>query len=144
MPETAKASTTKTGPGLRVDVMQSQLGRARGLGSAKSGTHHWWVERVTSVALIPLTIWFVIVALRLVGHSRLDVAHWAANPINATLAAALVIVTFHHTQLGLQVVIEDYIHAESMKLPILLVIKGAAFLLGLASLLSIIKLAFTG
>ena len=144
MSEIAKASATKAGPDLRVDVMQSQLGRARGLGSAKSGTHHWWVERVTSVALIPLTIWFVIVALRLVGHTRVDVAHWAANPINATLAAALVIVTFHHTQLGLQVVIEDYVHAESLKLPSLLVIKGAAFLLGLAGLLSILKLAFTG
>ncbi len=144
MSETAKASAVKTGSGLHVGVMQSQLGRVRGLGSARSGTHHWWAERVTSIALIPLTIWFVIAALRLVGHSRLDVAHWAANPINATLAAALVIATFHHTQLGLQVVIEDYIHVESVRMPLILVIKGAAFLLGLACLVSILKLAFTG
>ncbi len=144
MSETAKTSTTKTGGKLHVGVMQSELGRARGLGSARSGTHHWWAERVTSMALVPLTIWFVIAALRLVGHTRGDVAHWAANPVNATLGAALVIVTFHHMQLGLQVVVEDYIHAESMRMPMILAIKGAAFLLGLASLVSILKLAFMG
>lgn len=144
MSETAKASAIKTGSGLHVGVMQSQLGRVRGLGSARSGTHHWRAERLTSIALVPLTIWFVIVALRLVGHSRLDVAHWAANPINAALAAALVIATFHHTQLGLQVVIEDYVHEEKLKMPSLLAIKGAAFLLGLMSLMSILKLAFMG
>lgn len=144
MSETAKASAIKTGSGLHVGVMQSQLGRVRGLGSARSGTHHWRAERLTSIALVPLTIWFVIVALRLVGHSRLDVAHWAANPINAALAAALVIATFHHAQLGLQVVIEDYVHEEKWKMPSLLLIKGAAFLLGLMSLMSILKLAFLG
>ena len=144
MSETGKASAIKTGSGLHVGVMRSQLGRVRGLGSARSGTHHWYVERLTSLALIPLTVWFVIVALRLVGHSRLDVAHWAANPINAALAAALVIVTFHHTQLGLQVVIEDYIHVERVRWPLMLAIKGLAFLLGLACLMSILKLAFLG
>ena len=144
MSETAKASAIKTGSGLHVGVMRSQLGRVRGLGSARSGTHHWWAERLTSIALIPLTIWFVFAALHLVGRPRVDVAHWAANPINATLAAALVIATFHHTQLGLQVVVEDYIHEERMKMPLLLGIKALAFLLGLASLVSIFKLAFTG
>lgn len=144
MSETSRASATKTGSGLHVGVMRSQLGRVRGLGSAKAGTHHWVAERVTALALIPLTIWFVFAALQLAGHPRADVAHWAANPINATLAAALVIATFHHTQLGLQVVVEDYVHVESVRMPAILAIKGLAFLLGLASLVSVLKLAFTG
>ena len=135
--------TRKTSP-LHVGVMQSQLGRVRGKGSARSGTHHWWAERVTSVALVPLTIWFVLAALHLVGAPRAAVAHWAANPVNATLAAALVIATFHHTQLGLQVVIEDYVHGEGTKMGSILAVKALCFLLGLACLVSILKLAFTG
>jgi len=142
MSESTRASATKAA--LHIDVMRSELGRARGLGSAKSGTHHWVAARVTALALIPLTIWFVFVALKLAGHPRADVAHWAANPVNATLAVALVIATFHHTHLGLQVVVEDYVHVESIRMPVILAIKGLAFLLGLASLVSILKLAFTG
>jgi succinate dehydrogenase / fumarate reductase membrane anchor subunit len=127
-----------------VAIMRSQLGRVRGLGSARSGTAHWWAERVTSLALIPLTIWFLFAALHLTGHSRLDVAHWAANPINATLLVATLLVTFHHTALGLQVVLEDYIHIERVRMASLLAVKGLCALLALASVIAVLKLAFTG
>jgi succinate dehydrogenase / fumarate reductase membrane anchor subunit len=129
---------------VNVAIMRSQLGRVRGLGSAKSGTAHWWAERVTSLALIPLTIWFVLVALHLAGHSRADVAHWAANPVNATLLIATLLITFHHAALGLQVVIEDYIHVELTKTASLLAVKGLCALLALATVVAVLKLAFTG
>ena len=144
MSETAKASAIRNASGPRVQVMRSQLGRVRGLGAAKHGTQAWWAERLTALALVPLTLWFVWSAFALAGHPRADVAHWAARPVNATLLLALVIATFYHMQLGLQAVIEDYIHREDQRLVLLLVNKAVAFLLGLASVIAVLKLAFTG
>ncbi len=125
-------------------IMRSMLGRARGLGSAKSGTGHWWAQRVTAFALLPLVLWFVCAAIRLAGAMRADVAHWAADPLVATLLVSLVLAMFHHMRLGLQVVIEDYIHAERPRLAWLLVMQGVTGLLGLAAIIAILKLAFTG
>jgi succinate dehydrogenase / fumarate reductase membrane anchor subunit len=144
MSETAKASATLKAKGPRVQVMRSQLGRVRGLGSARGGTAHWWAERLTSIALVPLTLWFILAALHLSGLSRADVAHWAANPINAALLVALVLATFHHMQLGLQVVVDDYVHQEGARMAAILAIKGAAALLGLIALVAVLKLAFSG
>jgi succinate dehydrogenase / fumarate reductase membrane anchor subunit len=141
MAQTAKADGPK---GARVQVMQSRLGRARGLGSARSGTAHWWQQRLTAVALVPLTLWFVAVALHLAGLPRAGVAHWAARPLHATLLLALVVATFHHAQLGLQMVIEDYVHGKAARLVSLLLVKGAAVVLGLAAAISVLKLAFAG
>jgi succinate dehydrogenase / fumarate reductase membrane anchor subunit len=126
---------------LSVTMRQTQLGRAKGLGSAKSGIHHWWVQRVTSVALIPLTLWFVFSVLSLAGHPQPDIAHWISHPVVAVLLIALVIASFHHTQLGLQVVLEDYVHEEGQRLIWILVMKAVVYLLGLAALLSVLKLA---
>lgn len=125
-------------------IMRSMLGRARGLGSAKSGTAHWWAQRVTAFALLPLVLWFVFAAVRFGGMRRADVAHWAADPVVATLLVALVIALFHHMRLGLQVVIEDYIHAERPRMVWLLLMRAVTSLLGLAALISVLKLAFTG
>lgn len=125
-------------------VMRSTLGRARGLGAAKSGTAYWWAERVTSVALLPLTLWFVLALYRLIGVSAAAVAHWAAHPVNATLLLALIVVTFHHMALGLQVVLEDYIHTEKTRLAAILAMKGATWLLAIAAILSVLKLAVIG
>ena len=121
-------------------VMRSQLGRVRGLGAAKSGVEHWWVERLTSIALVPLTIWFVISALVLVNATQPMVQAWAARPVNTVLLLALVIMTFHHMQLGLQVVIDDYVKAGH--LAVTLLNKGAAVMLGLFSIVAILKMAF--
>ena len=125
-----------------VGVMRSQLGRVRGLGSAKSGTAHWWAQRVTAIALVPLSLWFVLSIIRLAGLPHPVVMHWAGNPVNSVLLLCLVIATFYHMQLGLQVVIEDYIHDERIKLASMLSMKGVTILLALASLTAVLKLAF--
>lgn len=126
----------------KVEIMRSQLGRARGMGAAKSGVHHWWAERVTAIALVPLTLWFVFAVLHLVGAPQAGVHAFVANPINTVLLLALVAMTFHHMQLGLQVVIEDYIHRQPTQRAAVLVNKGIALVLGLLCAVSILRMAF--
>jgi succinate dehydrogenase / fumarate reductase membrane anchor subunit len=125
---------------VQIDIMRSQLGRARGLGAAKSGAAHWWAQRVTAIALVPLTLWFVWAALRLVGASHEELLAWIGAPIPVVLLIALVLATFYHLALGLQVVIEDYVHGETARLATLLVTKGVIVLLALTCLISILKL----
>jgi succinate dehydrogenase / fumarate reductase membrane anchor subunit len=123
--------------------LKTPLGAARGLGSAKSGAHHWIVQRITAIALVPLTIWFVFAAIGLAGGGYAEAQAWLASPINAVLMILLSIATFHHMQLGLQVVIEDYVHAEGVKIAALLAVKLGAFALGTAAVFAILKVAFT-
>jgi succinate dehydrogenase / fumarate reductase membrane anchor subunit len=103
--------------------------------------HHWWAERVTSVALIPLTLWFVLSVIGMAGHTQPEIAHWISHPLVAALLIALILASFHHTQLGLQVVLEDYVHEEGQRLIAILVMKGVVYLLGLLALLAVLKLA---
>ena len=133
--------TRPTAP--KVEVMRSHLSRARGLGAAKSGIHHWWVERVTAIALVPLTIWFVYAVLHLLGAPQAAVHHFVANPANTVLLLATVAMTFHHMQLGLQVVMEDYISSQSWQSIAILLNKAVALLLGLLCTVSILRMAFT-
>jgi len=128
----------------RVAVMRSMLGRARGLGAAKSGTAHWWAQRATAIALVPLALWFLFNVVGLIGAPRSAVAAWAASPIAATLLLALVAALFHHLQLGLQAVMEDYIRVERLRLAGLLLARGVTTLLALMAAISVLKLAFTG
>jgi succinate dehydrogenase / fumarate reductase membrane anchor subunit len=130
-----------TGDGPRVTVMRSQLGQVRGMGSAHAGAHHWSALRWTSFALLPLTLWFIVSILRLAHVGQPQALHWAHQPVNAVLLLALVLTTFHHLNLGLQAVIEDYVHVEATRLGSLLLVKGAVALLALASVVSILKLA---
>jgi succinate dehydrogenase / fumarate reductase membrane anchor subunit len=124
--------------------LRSPLGRARGLGSAKEGTAHWWAQRVTAVALVPLTLWFVANVIALAGAPRIDVLAWLASPVAAVLMLLLVAAVFRHAQLGLQVVVEDYVHAEGAKVAALMFVNGASLLLGALAAFSILKLAFGG
>ena len=126
----------------RIDMLRSPLGRARGLGSARAGSKHWWAQRVTAVALVPLTIWFVWSILHLTGASRIDVADWMSSPVQLALMLALIAATFHHLQLGLQVVIEDYVHQEAAKLGLVLAMKGLCVLLALMCAISALALGF--
>jgi succinate dehydrogenase / fumarate reductase membrane anchor subunit len=123
---------------------RTPLGRVRGLGSAGAGTQHWYLERVTSIALLPLTLWFVIAALGLVGEPYEAVRLWLSQPFSATLAVLFVAVSFYHAALGLQVVIEDYVHAEMTKIALLLAVKFLCALLGTAGVISVLKIAFGG
>lgn len=124
--------------------MRSQLGRVRGLGAAKDGVGHWWVQRLTAVALVPLALWFVIGVVRLKGASYEEYRQFIGMPGNATLMILTLIAAFHHAQLGLQVVIEDYVHNEGTKVGALVVVKLLAIALATFSVVSVAKVAFGG
>lgn len=125
---------------IQADVMRSPLGRARGLGGARSGSVHWWAQRVTALALVPLSLWFICVALRLTGASHEQVHAWISGPLPMVLLIALVLASFYHLALGMQIVLEDYVRGEAARLISLLLMKGVIFLLTLACLVSILKL----
>jgi succinate dehydrogenase / fumarate reductase membrane anchor subunit len=120
------------------------LGRARGLGSAKRGASTWWAERISSIALLPLTLWFVWSVLRLTGADQGEVKHWLSRPASAILMSLLVTVMFYHLALGLKVVIEDYLHRESVKLVTLLLVNGLIALTAAAALFTVLRVALGG
>jgi len=122
--------------------MRTPISRVRGLGSAKEGTQHWWLQRLTAIALVPLVIWFVVSMICLANANYDTVTAWLATPLTAVLMLLFVIATFYHLQLGLQVVIEDYIHGEAAKMTCLIVLKLGSFALGLAATFAILKVAF--
>ena len=118
------------------------LAHARGLGTAKDGTHHWWLQRVTSVALVPLVLWFAF-SLLSVSHADYEgFQHWLSNPINAGLMIALVLTAFYHANLGMQVIYEDYcVQPEWAKYTALLVTQFVLFLLGIIAVVAVLKVA---
>ena len=125
---------------ISITVRRSQLGRAKGAG-AGGGVHHWYAERVTALALVPLTIWFIFAMWQLAGAPYGRVVEWARNPINAALMLALVVMTFHHTHLGLQVILEDYVDDVALRRIIVLAVQATCLLLGLMASVAVIKLA---
>ena len=124
--------------------MRTPLARVRGLGSAKEGVAHWWAQRVTAVALVPLSLWFVAWVVRLAGANHALVLEWLSSPLSASLMILVIIVTFHHAQLGLQVVIEDYVHHEGLKVASILLVKGLALLLATSAIVAVLKIAVRG
>lgn len=128
-------------PAPSMRTLRSPLGRARGMGSAKGGTHHWWMQRVTSIALLPLTLWLVFGLARMPDSSWLDATAWIARPFNAVLLLAFLAAAFHHTAAGLQVVIEDYLRAELPRMGAILAVKGVCALLWLAGTLAVLRIA---
>ncbi len=125
-------------------ALRSQMGRVRGLGSAKEGVSHFWHQRLTAIALVPLTVWFVISVLGLAGADLATYRAWIALPGNTTLMIILIGMVFYHGMLGLQVVIEDYVHGEAAKLISLILVKFAALLLGVFSAVAVLRVAFAG
>jgi len=123
--------------------MRTPLGRVRGLGTAKEGVEHWWVQRLTSVALVPLVIWFVFQVPGFVGADVLYLQAFFGHHANALLMVLLVVTLFHHAQLGLQVVIEDYVHHEGVKLGAIVAVKFLAIVCALSSVLAVLRLAFS-
>lgn len=116
---------------------------ARGLGSAKDGTSHWWAQRVSAIALLFLVPWFVLTMVSVIGADHASVRATLAQPLNATLLLAFVLSVFWHARLGLQVVIEDYVHAPALELALQLVVKFAYLLATLASAIAVGRIAFT-
>lgn len=124
--------------------MRSPLGRVRGLGSAGEGVGHWWAQRMTSLALVPLTLWFVAAMVGLTGADYATARAWIASPVSAGLLVLLIVTTFYHGALGLQVVIEDYVHHEATKLIALIAVNAASVVLGLVGVLAVLAVLFGG
>jgi len=123
--------------------MRSPLARAIGLGSAREGVGPWWAERVSAVALIPLTLWF---AASMIAHTGSDYATfivWLRTPLIATLMILLLIALFHHTALGLQVVIEDYVHSGP-KFAAVIAVRLGCCALAIAGAVATLRIAFSG
>tara|TARA_R110002096_G_scaffold436096_2_gene667444 strand:- start:20476 stop:20850 length:375 start_codon:yes stop_codon:yes gene_type:complete len=121
--------------------LRSPLGKVRGLGSAKNGTHHWWMQKVTAVALIPLTIWFVSSVVQMTQADYEVVISWMNSPIVAVLMLLFVITGIYHLKLGLQVVIEDYIHSEGSKVLLQMLVTFGCVAVGITAVFSILKIA---
>lgn len=125
------------------ESLRSPLSKARGLGAAKEGHHHWKMQRITAIAATPLVIWFVATIVILVNSPLEKSEIFFDSPINVILMAFLVIVCFYHSILGLQVVVEDYVQCKAKRFVTLLIIKGTLITLGSASVLAIIKMHTT-
>jgi succinate dehydrogenase / fumarate reductase membrane anchor subunit len=122
--------------------LQSPLGRVLGLGSAKDGTGHWWAQRVSAVALIPLTLWFMFSLLSLPALDYATVRVWLSFPMSGFLALLSVAVLTYHSYLGTTEVIEDYVHSAGMKVLSLLLLRFAHVLAGGAGIFAIMRVAF--
>ena len=121
--------------------LRTPLGKVRGLGSAKNGTHHWWMQKVTAVALVPLTVWFVA-SLSQLTQAPYEVAlNWLSSPVPAILMILFVTTGLYHLKLGLQVIVEDYVHAEFSKTVIQMLITFGCTVLAVAAVFSILKVA---
>lgn len=131
-------SDTRNAP--HVDMLRSPLGRVRGLGSAHRGAVTWWSHMLTSIALVPLTLWFIWSMVGLVGASREEVALWLTHPVPLALMLLLLVATFYHMKHGLETVVEDYVHTAAPKFALLLAIKGVSVLLGLLCIISVLRL----
>ena len=124
--------------------LQSPLGRVRGLGSAKEGTGHFWHQRITAIALVPLTFLFVVIMFAFFGADHARAVALMGNPLVATVMLLFLIAGFYHMKLGMQVVIEDYISHEGVKIASLLCVSLGSFALAIASIFALLKLALGG
>jgi succinate dehydrogenase / fumarate reductase, membrane anchor subunit len=127
----------------KMQNMRSPLARAIGLGSAKEGVGPWWAERVSAVALVPLTLWFVASIIAHTGSDYATFIFWLRTPLAAILMILLLIALFYHTALGLQVVIEDYVHSAAKFAAVIAVRLGCCALAG-AGVVAILRIALSG
>ena len=123
--------------------LRSPLGRVLGLGSAKEGVHHWWVQRLTSVALVPLAVWSLVSLLSLPALDHTTVIVWMAQSWTSLLLILFVLIATWHSQLGLRVVVEDYVHGGA-KTVVLVLVTFAHALIAVAGVSAILKVAFGG
>jgi succinate dehydrogenase membrane anchor subunit len=121
--------------------MRSPLGRAVGLGSAKQGVEHWVAQRVTAVALVPLVLWFVAAVIQLTGADFDAMEDWVGRPLPTIGLILLLIATFYHAALGLQVITEDYVHGELARFGLVILIRLACTALAVAGIVAVLSLA---
>jgi succinate dehydrogenase / fumarate reductase membrane anchor subunit len=138
MPEATQAGKSPR------ESLRSGIALARGLGSAKEGVAHWWGQRLSALALIPLGLWLVVSLVCHAGADRAAIVQWLGSPFTVGALALTIIVVFYHAVLGLQVVVEDYVHAKAVKLTLIVLIQFAAFALAAAAIVSLLVVAFAG
>jgi succinate dehydrogenase / fumarate reductase membrane anchor subunit len=126
---------------LKSNSMKTPLAEARGLGTAKSGLAHWWHQRLTAIAMIGLVAWMCVIIVMLVGADYAGAIAILSHPVNAALIMLFIGVGFWHSSLGLQVVLEDYVAHEGVRLALIVAIRMLLVLLGAVSLLSMLKIA---
>jgi succinate dehydrogenase / fumarate reductase membrane anchor subunit len=124
--------------------LRTPLSRARGLGSAKEGVHHFWAQRITAVALIPLVAWFAVSLIMMSGADYAVVRAWIGSPAVMVLLTLTIVIGLHHGQLGMQVVIEDYVHNDGMKIALIVLMRFIAVFFGLAAIVAILRIGFGG
>lgn len=124
--------------------MQSYLGQARALGSSKNGVHHWWHQRLSAIALVPLALWFVFSIIGLAGADYAAYKEWLGDHGNVVFLCLFIFTMFYHAVLGLQVVVEDYVSCEAKKVFLLVFVKLIAALMGFASITAVLRVAFGG
>ena len=123
-----------------VDIRRSELKRARGLGSARRGSGAWIAERVTAIALVPLTLWFIASIISLEGATRAGMIVWLHAPVPLVLILCLIIATFWHMELGLRVVVEDYVQNDAVRIAMLLVQRGVCIVAALLCIVAALRL----
>jgi succinate dehydrogenase / fumarate reductase, membrane anchor subunit len=119
--------------------LRSPLAKVRGLGSAKEGTHHWWAQRLSAIALIPLSLWFIYSLLSMTTLDYMAAIGWLQTPMTSTLLILFVFALFYHAQLGMQVIIEDYVGNEALKITSIILLKFVMLFAGLAGIVAILK-----
>ncbi|HVJ54417.1 MAG TPA: succinate dehydrogenase, hydrophobic membrane anchor protein [Aliidongia sp.] len=122
--------------------MRTPLGRVYGLGSARDGAGAWWGMRLSSIALVPLSLWWVIAIIAHAGADYAEFRHWVASPVPAILLILTLGVTCYHLAHGVQEVVEDYVHTEAAKIAILIAVKFGAVVLAVAGIFSVLRIAF--
>lgn len=124
-------------------AFRNPLERALNFGSAGSGVHHWWAQRFSAIVLIPSTLWLVWTLSVLAGADYATARDWIAAPWNATMAVLLVAATFYHARLGIQVVIEDYVHRRALEVGLQILVAATALVGAIASTIAILKVALS-
>ena len=119
--------------------LRTPLARVRGLGSAKEGTHHWWAQRLTAIALTPLSLWFIYSLATMTTVDYMAAIGWLQSPIICVLMILFIVSLFYHAQLGMQVVIEDYVASEAVKITSIITLKFIMLFAGLASVVAVLK-----